>query len=181
MVAVSSSTVAALPPVSTGVVGAASPAGPQPTPSAYPVDTVTLSDTAQQIFDDAAAPPPAAPGAPIPSRDQVAAAVAALNDTSGQTGLSDQVAAYDLVGTLVAKGQVVTAKTLLNVNPSPAATNVGTITTDQAQALVASAFAQRVEQVVGQVDAARAAAADPTKAVQAGLAAFNRLSADDQQ
>jgi hypothetical protein len=153
---------------------------------------VTLSDQAQQILDGAAPPPaddtPPAANAPdaaaapqTPTNDQVDAAVAALNDTSGKTSLDDQIKAYDLIGTLVAKGQVVTGKTLLNVNPSPAATSVGVITSDQATALIGSTFAQRVNQVTAKVDGAKATGSDPDSAVQAGLTAFNALSADDQQ
>ncbi len=178
-------------PVSTSTVRAASPIlppAPQPAatdaavdaPSHPPVDTVTLSPEAQDILEGRAPPPaPSAPATP-PSQDAIAAAVAALNDTTGQTSLDDQLKAYGLISQVVAKGQVLIDNRLPPAAPPPG----GMISASDAAALLASSFSQRLAQVVASVDNRKAPGAaddgDPAKLTGAALDAFNALSADDQ-
>jgi len=178
MVAISTST------VTVQLLPVASP--PQPSPqeslpavaSSDPVDKVTLSAEAQQVLDGQV-PAPAASG---PTQDQVTAAVAALNDTTGKTSLDDQLKAYALLTNVLAKGQVVFDNRLPPAVP-PAG---GTMSEAAAQAALVSSFSQRVAQVVAKVDAQRDPAAkdsgtDPTTFTGRAAAAFNALSADDQK
>ncbi|THD58936.1 hypothetical protein [Phenylobacterium sp.] len=166
--------------------------------SGDPVDTVTLSALAQQVLDGQAAPPaPSTTAAPTassaaasstpaavtpPTQDQIAAAVAALNDTSGQTSLDDQLKAYALLTNVVAQGQVLQPNLAPPATPPPG----GMIEATDAAALVGSPFAVRVDQVVAQVNGQKDSSGqdngyDLANTVDKGLAAFNSLSADDQQ
>jgi hypothetical protein len=172
------------------------PAGPKPAAQDFaapaaandPVDTVTLSDAARQVLDGqappSAAPAPAAadPAPSPPSQDQIAAAVAALNDTSDTASLDDQIKAYALISNLVAKGQVLPDNRSL-----PGTTPVGgMIKGSDAQALLASPFSQRLNQVVANVDARKDPGAsdngyDLANVIDRALANFDTLSADDQR
>lgn len=187
MVAISTSTVTVPTP-------SFPPPAPQPAPQGAaapaaaddPVDTVTLSAEAQQVLDGQAVPPPQSPALPAapspPSQDQITAAVAALNDTSGKASLDDQLKAYAMLSNLVAKGQVLFDNRLPPANPPPA----GMIKASDAQALLASPFSQHLNQVVAQVDASKAPGVndngyDLANVIDKGLATFDALSADDQQ
>ncbi|HEV7386698.1 MAG TPA: hypothetical protein VGN89_17575, partial [Phenylobacterium sp.] len=169
------------------------PAGPKPAAQDFvapaaandPVDTVTLSDAARQVLDGQAPPPAASAADPAPSppsQDQIAAAVAALNDTSATASLDDQIKAYALISNLVAKGQVLPDKRSLP-GTSPAG---GMIKASDAQALLASPFSQRLNQVVANVDARKDPGAsdngyDLANVIDRALANFDTLSADDQR
>jgi hypothetical protein len=186
MVAISTSTVTVQlpPPIPLGLANQE----PAPdAPSSDPVDTVTLSALAQQVLDgQATAPPiataPAAPAVSGPTQDQITAAVAALNDTTGKTSVGDQLNAYALLTNVLAKGQVLLDTRLPPATPPPG----GMISESDAQAALTSAFSQRLNQVVATVDSQRDPAVkddgtDPTTFTGAAAAAFNALSADDQQ
>lgn len=186
MVAISTSTVAVLAPLAQPKPAKAEAASSAA--SGDPVDTVTLSDKAQQILDGAALPPAqpapsaaaAAPSPPTPA--QIAAAVAALNDTTGKTSLGDQLSSYALLTNVLAKGQVLPDNRLRPASPPPG----GMITESDAQAVLASSFSQRLDQVVAKVDAQRDPAAkddgtDPTTFTGRAAAAFKALSADDRR
>jgi hypothetical protein len=191
MVAISTSTVKVppSPPTTPAVQPTVQDAVATP-PLSDPVDTVTLSALAQQVLDGQAPPPPAAAAATTsatssasgPTQDQIATAVAALNDTSGKTAVSDQLNAYALLTNVLAKGQVLLDHRLPPATP-PAG---GMITESGAQAALTSTFSQRVAQVVAQVDSQRNPAVkddgtDPTTFTGQAAATFNALSADDQQ
>jgi hypothetical protein len=186
MVAVSTSAVTVLTPILPPPAPTATAQDPAAAPSASdPVDTVTLSDQAKQILDGKAPPPAdAAPPAelPPPTQDQIAAAVAALNDTSGKTAVGDQLNAYALLTNVLAKGQVLLDNRLPPATPPPG----GMMTEAAAQAALVSSFSQRLNQVVAKVDSQRDPAAkddgtDPTTFTGQAATAFNALSADDQQ
>lgn len=135
---------------------------PDPAPSSS--DTVSLSPTAQQSL--AAAPPAdAQPAQP----DALQAAVAALNDTSGDTSIADQLQAYGLVVNTVANGS--------SANTTPADATAATA------ALYNSPFAQHAQQLLttigGMMDWS---GGDKTAdSIDNALAAFQGLSAADQQ
>ena len=171
-----------------------SPPGPKPAlqeaaPSAAndPVDTVTLSAQAQEVLDGQAPPPvipppAAAEAAPPPSQAQIGAAVAALNDTSDQVSLDEQIKAYALISNLVARGQVLPDNRALPGTTPPG----GMIKASDAQSLLASPFSQRLNQVVAAVDARKDPGAsdngyDLANVIDRALASFDALSADDQQ
>jgi hypothetical protein len=189
MVAISTSTVMVPRPPQTQTAAAAPPPAQESASTATssdPVDTVTLSALAQQVLDGQASPPPpattAAPASSAPTQDQITAAVAALNDTSGKTAVGDQLNAYALLTNVLAKGQVLLDKRLPPATPPPA----GMMTESDAQAVLTSSFSQRVAEVVGKVDSQRDPSAkddgtDPTTFTGAAATAFNALSADDQQ
>ncbi|HEX3365499.1 hypothetical protein [Phenylobacterium sp.] len=184
MVAISTSTVTpVLPPLPASPTRAPQDAATT-VPSGDPVDTVTLSPLAQQVLDGQAPPAAAAtaPAASGPTQDQIAAAVAALNDTTGKTAIGDQLSAYALLTNVLAKGQV-----LLDNRLPPATLPAGGLITEaDSQTALTSSFSQRVAQVVAKVDSQRDPAAkddgtDPTTFTGQAAAAFNALSADEQQ
>jgi hypothetical protein len=153
-----------------------------------PVDTVTLSAEARQVLDGQAPPPiapaPAAADATpqAPSQDQIAAAVAALNDTSDKASLDDQLKAYALLSNLVAKGQVLPDNRALPAASPPG----GMIKASDAQALLASPFSQHLNKLVAAVDAQQDPGAsdngyDLANVIDRSLASFDALSPDDQQ
>jgi hypothetical protein len=173
------------------------PPGRQPQDTAVaasasdPVDIVTLSAEAHLVLDGQAPPPPAAPAptaaaanatpAP-PSQDEITAAVAALNDTSDTASVDDQIKAYALISNLVAKGQVLPD----NRNPPANVPPGGMIKASDAQALLASPFAQRLNQVAVAIDNQKDTGAadngyDLANTLDRALAAFDALSADDQK
>jgi hypothetical protein len=134
-------------------------------PAATPVDTVSLSADARQALATA---PPSIPGQP--GNAEVAAAIAALNDASGKTSLSDQLQAYTLVETVVAKGGAATAP--------------GGAGLDGATALMTSSFARHADQVFDSIHSMIGATnnwSDLANSRDRSLAAFNALSSSDQQ
>jgi hypothetical protein len=186
MVAISTSAVTVPTPILPPPAPKAATQDPAAAPSASdPVDTVTLSEQAQQILDGKAPPPAdaAPPAEPSPpTQDQIAAAVAALNDTSGKTAVGDQLNAYALLTNVLAKGQVLLDNRLPPTTPPPG----GMMSEAAAQAALVSSFSQRLDQVVAKVDSQRDPAAkddgmDPTTFTGRAATAFNALSADDPQ
>jgi hypothetical protein len=205
MVAISTSTVTVPRPPLTPPAPASQSAAQDSVsaPSSDPADTVTLSVLAQQVLDGQAPPPPpaatptppsstaaaasdsaapATPATPPPTQDQIAAAVAALNDTSGATSLDDQLKAYALISNVVAQGQVLQPNLEPPATPPPG----GMISASDATALIASPFAVRVDQVVAKVDGQTDSSGqdngyDLANTIDKGLAAFDGLSSDDQQ
>ncbi len=181
MVAISTSTVTVPSPPVTLPPAAPTASADAPASASDPVDTVTLSPEAQQALAAKAAPKGP------PSQTDTAAAAAALNDTSGQTSLDDQLKAYALLAQAVAKGQVISGRYLASTSDgSAAAASGGVVTADAAAALIGSAFAQHADAVAATVDQAK----DPgpltagdvrAAALERGLAAFDRLTAADQQ
>jgi hypothetical protein len=173
------------------------PPGRQPQDTAVaasasdPVDIVTLSAEAHLVLDGQAPPPPPAPAPtaapanatpPPPSQDEITAAVAALNDTSDTASVDDQIKAYALISNLVAKGQVLPD----NRNPPANVPPGGMIKASDAQALLASPFAQRLNQVAVAIDNQKDTGAadngyDLANTLDRALAAFDALSADDQK
>ncbi|WP_372784438.1 hypothetical protein [Phenylobacterium sp.] len=181
MVAISTSAVTAqrpiLPPPSPKAEAQDTAAAP---PTSDPVDTVTLSNQARQILDGKAPAPPADPSPP--TQDQIATAVAALNDTSGKTAVGDQLNAYALLTNILAKGQVLLDNRLPPATPPPG----GMMSEAAAQAALVSSFSQRLNQVLATVDSQRDPdtkydETDPTTFTGKAATAFNALSADDQQ
>jgi hypothetical protein len=162
---------------------APAPSAPAP-PTSAPTDTATTpAATTPAATPASVVAAPATPEAsPPPTQDEITAAVAALNDTTGQTSLDDQLKAYALLTNLVAQGQVLQPNFLLPATPPPG----GMIKATDAAALIASPFAVRVDQVVAQVNGQKDASGqdngyDLANTIDKGLAAFNGLSADDQQ
>jgi hypothetical protein len=133
------------------------------------VDTITLSQGAQQFLSAAAAGPPDAAS----QLDAVLKAIAVLNNTDGSVSVGDQLQAYDLTVNFV-KGPIGSSNVF---DPSKIEAMV---------ALLDSPFAQHVQQVLNQVDAPKELYANFTDGNQAAnaldrsLAAFNALPASDQ-
>lgn len=146
---------------------------------------VSLSDAAKAALAAGSTDPAADVTAPEASpavdpaqalRDQLNQAIAALNDTSGSASVDDQLAAYKFVN-----------DTLLN---GPASQGQADPNLQYAVDLANSAFSQRADQVSAYMQAVGAGAgsgqsptwfADGAKVYEQKLAAFNSLSAVDQQ
>jgi hypothetical protein len=158
---------------------------------AAPVDTVTLSQAAQQSLATAAGAAPAASPAVDPSQpDDVTQAIATLNDTSGNVSASDQWNAFALLSVYVAGGpqEIAWAQNAVATgkftSPPP---DVYTAAKGNAiVALIDSPFGQRVEQDEQQVGTPERVQDSPNgdalaASVDASTAAFNSLSTTDQQ
>ena len=131
----------ALPP-------AKAPAAPtDPTASASVTDSVSLSPAAQAILA-------------APNGAGLTAALAAVNDESGRTALTQQLAAYDLLTTYA------------NAKAEPSAARDAVLKSFQA-----SAFAAHVASVSAQINSPILSA----DVGQANLDRLNRLTPDDQQ
>jgi hypothetical protein len=171
---VAAASAAVTPPTSIPQSSAAPAPGAEATANG-PADSVSLSPAAQQVLAGAAPPAQDASSRVEIAAPSVTQAVAALNDTTGETTLIDQLKAYAQLVTLVSNGQVVSDK---------AAPSAGTIGVGAASAVIDSPFAQRVTQVLDTPGLTREwqdNASDTANAVDRVRAAFQALSADDQQ
>lgn len=134
-----------------------------------PAVVVTLSQDAKAVIAEGT--PPSDPAQAL--RDQLTQATVALYDTSGSASLDDQFAAFKFISQTLLHGPAVQGQ------PEP--------NLQFASALVNSPFAQRLNQVVGYMAGQNTidSSADPfAERAQVGakvLAAFNGLSATDQQ
>jgi hypothetical protein len=171
--AMSISSVSVVPPAvpSTAVTLPTNTAGSSTSVAAAPVDTVALSQGAQQFLSAAVVAPPDSSSQP----DAVTQAISFLNNTDGSVSVEDQLQAYDLTVNFV-QGPIAGSSNVFD--PSKA---------DAMVALLDSPFSQHVQQVLNTVNAPKELYAtftdgnQPANALDRSLTTFNALSASDQQ
>lgn len=145
------------------------PSGDASAASHGPSDRVSLSAAAQNLPAETVAAAPS----PSSSRDELLAeAVSVLNDTSGSASTGDLLKEFNLIADSLRNG--------------PAGEGQPTADLDAGAALIDSPVAQRMQQLLSHVSSHfdYAAWSDGTRhanSIDTALAAFNSLSADDQE
>jgi hypothetical protein len=165
-------------------VAATSPplTAPSASSAGAPVDTVTLSQAAQQSLATGTVAAPDNSSQP----DAVTQAIATLNDTSGTVSVTDQLQAYRLLAQFVQGPQY--SEFVANFVPGEAAPQ-NDYTAAKGNAIVAlidSPFGQHVQQVLNQINGLKQSDTsldgnETAASIDTFLAAFNALSPTDQQ